>query len=144
MVALSIDYFRSLPLPKGKNWGQYALVFSKDGEKDLLYLGSGRKSLLELVAASRCSSVRGPTSNTLPEFVRLAFENWYTLMHFGFLAWMPILMVALEALFTFQFRTAFISKLDHVWAGLFRFSHWSKEALVRSVVVIVLDHGCNT
>jgi hypothetical protein len=60
------------------------LVFSKDGEIDLLYFGSGTNVTSRV--SGRLKVYDGPTSTALPKFVRLAFENGYELSHAGLLA----------------------------------------------------------
>lgn len=122
----SIDFFMTLPPPPPTpSWGVYALVLEKENFPPRLYIGSGTNSVGGV--ASRLRDYEKEVR--LPKLVKASLEEGFRISHKGLLCWTSIpvagkipvlrlLMVAIEATFTFLFFAAKESIADGFWSTL--------------------------
>lgn len=151
--APDIDFFRNLPqLSKedaGRAYGVYALVLEKVGFLPGVYVGSAANSSGGV--HSRWGTYRRLDRSTMPFYVQDYLEDGFEITHMGLLCWhvfptsgdrpmARLLMVALEALFTYCFwaYNSTNSRFQHLccwpteslpWVGL-----CSHSALIDPVV----------
>ncbi|KAM5382804.1 hypothetical protein ACJZ2D_002195 [Fusarium nematophilum] len=108
----SSSVFTTLPGVAEKSWAVYGLWFVKPGEVPKLYCGSGTSSVGGVQSRLK---IYKPGASNLPRFVRMAFEDGYTLSHSGLFCWAPFpsddlvarlraRFLLLEALFTLFFH----------------------------------------
>lgn len=80
--------FLSLPGPESDTQGVCTLCFEEEGEKPLVYIGSGTSVDLELWDAAQ--NYHSPdSSSSLPKFVARSFKEGYSLSNIGVLASTP-------------------------------------------------------
>ena len=124
----NISFFEDLPDAHVRLWGVYALLLKKDGEKPMLYIGSGTAARVGLKSRMACYT-RGAS---LPRYVSRAMDNGYEVTYRGILVSSPIpepkdyalvrvVILALESLFTFSFWSLY-SKKDYDCAS--SLAHW--------------------
>ncbi|KAJ4372404.1 Alpha subunit of the F1 sector of mitochondrial F1F0 ATP synthase [Neocucurbitaria cava] len=129
----SLDFFMSTPTPKGKFWGVYAVLLTKEGCEPALCIGSGTDALQGCI--TRLRHYQDKKCNILPRFVRLYYDRGYELAHIGLLCWSPIPPVAmvprarcrflsLEGAFTNLFFSAHPNVMDPMWLGVVP---WSRD-----------------
>ena len=119
----SLDFMSQLPQPppisEKKLWGSYGLRMSKPGHPDKLYVGTGLDAKIGVVVRLRCYVGR----RELPRFVRLAFEDGYTITASGLLCWTDLPSASLvprlnarfkliETVFTIILRGAYPAASD--------------------------------
>lgn len=88
----TIEYFKSLPLIKGKFWAVYLLVLEKSGCRIKIYIGSGcsadkgyEKRVKTYDQSDAADSYYG-----LPHYVEKALKDGYSITHKATLAWTPL------------------------------------------------------
>ena len=120
-------------MPPGKQWAVYAALLVKRGSKPKLCIGSGTSAVSGY--RSRTRHYYNKKDPLLPRFVRLAYDNGYSLAHIGALCWMPLpsaanvprarlRFLAVEAVFTCTFYTMYPTARDALWTD---FMPWSRE-----------------
>ncbi|KAI0177112.1 hypothetical protein BJ166DRAFT_619176 [Pestalotiopsis sp. NC0098] len=110
----SLEFFKTLPPPPPTpSWGVYALVLEKENIPPRLYIGSGTNSVGGVATRLRDYE----TEVRLPKLVKASLEEGFRIRHKGLL-FLRLLMVAIEATFTFLFFAAKESLADGFWKTL--------------------------
>jgi hypothetical protein len=121
------SFFSALPKPKGKFWAVYAGLLTRPDHRPKIVIGSGTNS--SWGASTRMTHYKDKKHQSLPRFVRQAYDNGWSLAHMGCLAWGSIppasavprgrvRYVAQEALWTNIFFTGNVSIMDPLWVHL--------------------------
>ena len=109
-TAPDISIFKGLPTDSEKRWAVYLLVLEKRGCQFKIYIGSGTNA-----RDGVSPRLRGYDNDVLvPRWVSKALKEGYQITHKGLICWtsipsasmvptLRVLLVALEALFTFVF-----------------------------------------
>lgn len=106
----TISFFQCLPTNLRARWGVYVIVFTKHNCRPKVYFGSGTSH--KGGVKKRRGQYR--RRETLPFYVKEAFDEGFSLAHFGLLCWSPIpklthaaslrgLFILLESAFTLWF-----------------------------------------
>jgi hypothetical protein len=86
----SVAYFKSLPTDTKKRWAVYLIVLEKPGCRPKIYIGSGTDADRGVVRRFW----NYDTKATLPQYVKRALDDGYTIVHKGLLCWSPIPITA--------------------------------------------------
>lgn len=130
----ALDFFTGLPTDCFKRWGIYALVLQKADADPCLYIGSGTSA----VAGVRGRWYDYDRKKNLPNYIKKALDDGYTITNKGLLMWSPLpsatdlptlrlLFLAAEAMFGFYFWAMQSPTKDYGMSG---FCPWPKVTLV--------------
>lgn len=106
-------HFFALPSPQKGTWCVYIIIFETPGRQLKLYIGLGTSESVGMLG--RTQQYHPDNYATLPRFVRLAFEEGFTISHIGTLCYTPVprpgirprsrgLVKAAEAVFSVEFN----------------------------------------
>lgn len=119
-----VNFFKTLPSDARKRWGVYALVLEKTGCDSLVYIGSGTEARRGVLMRWHHYDKPDTYEHILPNYVRDALKEGYTVTHKGLLVWtslppaehVPIrrlLFVAIETTLSFLFWTMHSTSKDY-------------------------------
>ncbi|KAL2129090.1 hypothetical protein VTI74DRAFT_8253 [Chaetomium olivicolor] len=120
----AISFFKGLPEndKSVKSWGVYVLILEKAGSRPCLYIGSGTKTQYGITNRLRNYEL----GSSIPWSVSRVLDNAYTITHKKIICSVPIdtirdalhgrlIILALEAMFTFTFWAVNFRKVDKVY-----------------------------
>lgn len=130
----SFDFFTGLPEPERGAWCVYAVTLQKEGQEDVLYIGSGT-GMSNAGCVDRTNQYRA--GSKLPRFVALALREGYELVHIEMLCWMVkppvdiyprsrLRFLAYETVFTCLFFSCVKTVMEDWWSPLMP---WKRESV---------------